>query len=132
MPQTEILVLVHPNGRDAKLVIKRGSDTVCDVPITADEIVDGIHRFGNARAALHEEVSMTLDPIVRLSEVDYPVWMIPNYTDGGDRLFILRHPAVGWTSWRFSQSEATKIAEWLTKKVENRPNRATPRGRQKK
>jgi hypothetical protein len=132
VPQTEIEVLVHANGRDAKLIVKRDSNTICDVPITADEIIDGIQKFGNARAALHEEVSMTLDPIVRLGEVNYPVWMIPNYTDGGDRLFILRHPAVGWTSWRFSQNEANKIAEWLTKKVESRPNRAMPSGRRKK
>jgi hypothetical protein len=95
VPQTEIAVLVHANGRDAKLIVKRGSDVVCDVPITADEIVDGIQKFGNARAALNEEVPLTLDPVIRLGEVNYPRWVIPNYTDGGDRLFILRHPAVG-------------------------------------
>ncbi|MGH6877528.1 MAG: hypothetical protein ACREHV_09155 [Rhizomicrobium sp.] len=92
------------------------------------QFVASEHQLVRSPAALNRAVPATLDRHVRLREVNYPAWNIPNYTDGGDRLFILRHPALGWTSWRFAQSEANKIAEWLTKEIENRPNRAVPTG----
>ena len=122
----EIHTLVSADKTKAKLVIKVDGKTALETEIDDDEITEGIQRLGNANASLNGGPPLTLDPVVRLKEVDHPRWIIPRYTDGGDRLLIIRHPAMGWTSFRFSQEEANEIAEWLTKPLENRPNRATP------
>jgi hypothetical protein len=123
MMMTNIMVLVNESGKQAVLRVTNKRRVVCEVEITADEIVEGIRRFGNARAAMGEGPAPTLESIVRLPEIDYPAWHIPGYTDGGDRIFVIRHPAVGWTVCRFSQEEANNIATWLTKPVESRPKR---------
>jgi hypothetical protein len=121
---TVIEVRVNPEKTRARLIVRLDDELVCDVPLEPEDVVDAVHKIGNARAAI-AEVPFDTEPVGKYREVDNPTWRIPNYTDGGDRLLLLRHPAMGWTSFRLPQKEANSMAEWLTKKVDNRPRRST-------
>ena len=77
----------------------------------AGTLEEHIHKLAAHRASLTDEVPEELDPGSRLEAVEHTVWRLAQSAD--DLALILRHPGLGWLSFRLPHNEAAALGREL-------------------
>ena len=71
-----------------------------------------IAQLAAARANLPEPVADEFDPTNPPMATDDPAWWVSDPDSQGSTL-ALRHPGLGWLSFRLPRNEAAELAGWL-------------------
>lgn len=113
MPKMSLVPLLSEDKQFAAIELHQEGEPLGHIELDAATLEGFIHKLGEVRAQMVEEVTPSLDPGSRVNAVPDPAWRIPNDPAEDTRLLALRHPGLGWVSFLLPIEKSKEIGRWL-------------------
>lgn len=72
-----------------------------------------IAKLAQFRATMAPEIPRTLPDLKDVATALNPTWILHSPTASNDKLFLIRHPGLGWLMFQLPPSEAAKLGHGL-------------------
>lgn len=115
MNKMALRTALTPDREELTIELWMNDQALGHINLAAADLDAFIHKLGQHRAAMPDQVPAELDPGARIEAVSDPIWRIPDVEAQKARVLCLRHPGLGWLGFTFPDHEAKEIAQWLSK-----------------
>jgi hypothetical protein len=83
------------------------------VHLRASEIDSLIAKLAQHRATMAPEVPRSLPELEDVGMIHDPIWILHAPAETKDKLLLIRHPGLGWLTFKLPPSEAAKLGHAL-------------------
>lgn len=100
---------------EATIELHEADRALGHITLDASGLEELIHRLGEIRQQMTDEVPTELDPQFRIQVVHQPAWRVPEKHNGPKQtaMLVLRHPGLGWLAFHLEQDRAASIAKHI-------------------